>query len=68
VIRAGAIADLVLFDPMQVRDQSNFQDPAKLSTGVDTVLVNGKFVWRKGQSTGEKSGAVLTRDKLLPGR
>lgn len=68
VIRTGAVADLVLFDPMQVRDQSTFQDPSKLSTGVEYVLVGGKLVWRKGQPTGENSGAVLTRDELLPRR
>lgn len=68
VIRPGAIADLVLLDPKQVRDQSTFQEPAKLSTGIEYVVVAGRLVWRKGESTGERSGAVLTRDKLLPGR
>jgi N-acyl-D-amino-acid deacylase len=66
VIRTGAVADLVLFDPMQVRDQSTFPDPALLSKGIQLVLVNGKPVWKDGKVTGERPGIVITRDQLLP--
>ncbi len=66
VIRQGAFADLVLFDPLQIRDQSTFPDPGKLSAGVQYVFVNGKAVWKKGETSGERPGSVIVRDELLP--
>jgi N-acyl-D-amino-acid deacylase len=65
-IRPGAFADLVLFDPQQIRDQSTFPDPAKLAIGVKYTIVNGKTVWKDNHVTGQLSGRVITRDELLP--
>jgi len=45
VIRAGMKADLVLFDPSKVIDQSTFPEPGKLSTEIAQVFVNGQLVW-----------------------
>lgn len=41
VIRRGAAADLVVFDPETVRDNSTFSDPRRYPSGIDYVLVNG---------------------------
>jgi N-acyl-D-amino-acid deacylase len=68
VIREGSFADLVLFDPMQIRDQSTFADPNKLSFGVDLVLVNGKTVWNLNSPPQGRSGRVIVRDELLSQR
>lgn len=68
VIREGAFADLVLFDPKQIRDQSTFADPAKLSRGVRQVLVNGKTVWKLDSASGVLSGRVVSGDELLSRR
>jgi N-acyl-D-amino-acid deacylase len=65
VIREGAFADLVLFDPKQVRDHSTFADPGRLSTGVAMVVVNGKFVWKADGSASARSGRVVQGDELL---
>ena len=48
-IRAGADADLTIFDPQMISDRSTFQEPAKESTGVKFVIVNGVMVVKHGQ-------------------
>jgi len=61
VVREGAYADLVLFDPEKVIDRSTFKDPALLATGIEKVFVNGTLVWDSGKSTGARPGHVLGR-------
>jgi len=60
VIREGADADLVLFDPVTVNDA-----PATgaYPTGIPHVLVNGTFVVRDGKTTGSRPGQVLLRGR-----
>lgn len=61
VIRAGAVADLVVFDLARVRDRATYQNPHQLAEGMEHVLVNGRFAWRDGRIAPEKHGQVLTR-------
>lgn len=61
VLREGAFADLVLFDPKSVIDRSTFADPAKLPVGIARVFVNGVIVWQDGKPTGLRPGRVLPR-------
>ncbi|HWZ85471.1 MAG TPA: D-aminoacylase [Thermoanaerobaculia bacterium] len=58
-IAPGMKADLVLFNPLTVIDRSTFEDPRRLSEGIDLVVVNGEAVWSGGKATGAKSGRVL---------
>ncbi|AYY13632.1 D-aminoacylase [Actinobacteria bacterium YIM 96077] len=60
IIRPGAAADVVVFDPDTVTDRSTFADPWQLSTGVSTVLVNGQIAL-EGDPTGSRAGRVLFR-------
>jgi dihydroorotase len=56
-IRVGADADITVFDPQRIADQSTYEQPAKSSTGIKYVLVNGVTVLRNGQlETGSPSG------------
>jgi N-acyl-D-amino-acid deacylase len=59
VVREGAFADLVLFDPDTVIDRSTYTNPAALPTGIDKVWVNGVLVWDTGKSTSARPGAFL---------
>jgi N-acyl-D-aspartate/D-glutamate deacylase len=44
VVRAGAAADLTVFDPATVRDEATFADPHRYPTGIPYVIVNGAVV------------------------
>ncbi|MCA1582293.1 MAG: amidohydrolase family protein [Acidobacteria bacterium] len=59
VLRPGAKADLVLFDPARIVDRSTFAAPKALSEGIRLVLVNGEAVWEDGKATGRRPGRVL---------
>jgi N-acyl-D-aspartate/D-glutamate deacylase len=61
VLRPGAWADLVLFDPDAVIDRSTFDDPFALATGIRQVWVNGTPVWEEPRPTGARPGAVIAR-------
>jgi N-acyl-D-amino-acid deacylase len=61
VIREGAFADLVLFNPDTVIDNSTFAHPFTLSTGIEKTFVNGVLVWDGGKATGARPGMVIGR-------
>jgi|SRR5690625_2325136 len=60
-IRAGAYADLVLFDPQTIDARADFNEPIAPSVGIKWVMVNGKKVWLDGQPTTHRPGKVLQR-------
>lgn len=53
------MADVVVFDPVKIRDHSTFEDPHHYATGVSTVLVNGVLALERGEPTGAVSGRVV---------
>ena len=59
VIKAGMWADVVVFDPVTVRDRATFDNPNQLSEGMEYVLVNGVPVIDQGKMTGALPGKVL---------
>jgi N-acyl-D-amino-acid deacylase len=59
IIREGAFADLVLFNPETVIDRSTFSSPFTLPTGIERVFVNGILVWTSDKPTGARPGRVL---------
>lgn len=61
VVQEGAYADLCLFDAGFVDEAATFAKPIQAAKGIDTVIVNGKPVWRDGKSTGARPGKVLRR-------
>jgi len=61
VIRPGAFADLVIFDPDTIADKATYTDPYKLAAGVTHVLVNGVPVLVDGTFTDALPGRVLKK-------
>ncbi len=61
VIRPGAWADLVIFDPETVNDPSDFSDPHHYAEGFSEVIVNGGVVIRDGTLTDVRSGGPLRK-------
>ncbi len=70
VLEAGAMADLVLFDPETVIDTATFEQPKQAARGIELVVVNGRVVSRDGASTGARPGRAIRRGagvSSLPG-
>ena len=67
VIRPGAHADLVLFDPATVTDRATPEEPHAPSEGVVRVWVNGTVVYDAGRTTGARPGLVIRRVGRAPG-
>jgi N-acyl-D-amino-acid deacylase len=61
VIREGAAADLVIFDPADVAERSTYTDPHQLAEGMAYVLVNGEVVIDEGKFTSARPGRVLRK-------
>lgn len=60
VLRTGAAADIVVLDPMRVRDAADFASPHRLAEGIEIVIVNGAVTMENGRATGRRAGRVLT--------
>jgi|YelNatPaOPRAMG01_1025707.scaffolds.fasta_scaffold09254_2 N-acyl-D-amino-acid deacylase len=59
LLRPGAWADLVVFDPARIQDQAQFGDPHRYATGFAAVIVNGVVVVRNDVHTGARPGHAL---------
>ena len=62
VVAPGMIADLVVFDEGELRDEADFgADAMQYALGVDYLLVNGTLVIDDGQLMGSRPGRLLKR-------
>jgi N-acyl-D-amino-acid deacylase len=57
----GAFADLVVFDPAQVRDRATFAQPHQHPDGISYVVINGAVTVERGRATAARAGRVLRR-------
>ncbi len=58
-IKENFKADLVLFDPVRLRDNSSLQNPFAMCDGLEAVMVNGVFALANGKLTGSLSGELI---------
>jgi N-acyl-D-aspartate/D-glutamate deacylase len=61
LVREGAAADLVLFDPHAIKDMATHAQPTLPAKGVRFVLVNGQVALDEGKCTGIRAGSTLRR-------
>lgn len=61
LLRSGAFADVVVFDPGTVAEAATFAEPHRYPRGIPWVLVNGRPVIAEGRHTGARPGRVLAR-------
>jgi len=66
MIREGFAADLVVFDPVRIRDTATFFEPHQYPTGIEHVLVNGTFVLDSGKHTWQRPGTVIRSRRVGP--
>jgi len=64
VIRPGAYADLVLFDPSTVKDAATYEAPTKVSEGIVETWINGQSAYVHGQgATNARAGRLVSRNR-----
>jgi dihydroorotase/N-acyl-D-amino-acid deacylase len=66
LLRPGSFADVVVFNPEQIRDVATFEDPNRLSTGMMYVIVNGVPVVFNGKQTNALPGRPLRGPGFKP--
>ena len=59
VLKPGAWADIVIFDPDKVNDPSTFADPHHYAEGFSNVIIDGTPVIREGALTAARPGGPL---------
>ena len=59
VINAGAVADVVVFDPDRVSDQATFENPHQYPQGIPHVIVSGVHTIREGEQSGQMGGRAV---------
>ncbi|HEX6576538.1 MAG TPA: D-aminoacylase [Gemmatimonadaceae bacterium] len=59
LLRPGMYADITVFDPNTIIDNSTFENPQQLATGITHVFVNGVAVLTDGKPTGALPGRAL---------
>jgi N-acyl-D-amino-acid deacylase len=63
VLRAGATADVVVFDRARFVDRASFTDPHHYADGVVHLYVNGTPVISNSTMTGARPGRALRRPR-----
>jgi N-acyl-D-amino-acid deacylase len=58
LVQPGYFADLTVFDPLTVKDESTYPDPHRYPTGIPLVIVNGAVAVDDGRLTA-RVGRVL---------
>lgn len=58
-IAPGYVADIAVFDPETITDNSTYADPWQLSDGVSDVVVGGQLVLKDHKATDARAGRVL---------
>jgi N-acyl-D-amino-acid deacylase len=61
LLRAGAHADVVMFDPARMADTATYDQPVSASVGVNAVYVGGMRAFSEGGPVLARAGCLLTR-------
>jgi N-acyl-D-amino-acid deacylase len=59
LIKVGFAADLVMFDPAEIRELSTFPQPHRYTRGFEYVFINGVPVIDAGKHTRKRPGHIL---------
>jgi len=65
ILKEGAFADIVIFDPETIIDKATFTKPHQYPEGIYYVLINGKMAIKDGEFHDVRNGKVL-RKSLKP--
>jgi N-acyl-D-amino-acid deacylase len=66
VIRPGAFADLMLFEPDQIAETATYDEPRQFPLGIPYVFVNGQPAVWQGEQTDVRAGRTVRREIPSP--
>ena len=61
MLRMGYFADVIVFDPKTIFEESTYEHPEVFAHGMQYVLVNGKIAVEKGKYNGALAGRALRK-------
>lgn len=61
LIKPGFKADLLIFDPAEIRENATYENPHQLATGMDYVIINGRIA-KKAGIYGPGRGIILKKN------
>ncbi len=61
ILVEGALADLTVFDPAAVRGNATVENPGRVSSGIELVLVGGEIAYRPGSWEGRNGRPIRAR-------
>jgi N-acyl-D-amino-acid deacylase len=59
LLRPGFWADIVIFDPLNIRETATYNHPTSFPIGIEAVFVNGVLTVEKGKHTRATAGKAL---------
>ncbi|MCK5844620.1 MAG: D-aminoacylase [Victivallales bacterium] len=59
VLKKGSFADVVVFDPSAIQENTTYAQPHQLSKGINTLIINGTLTIKNGELTDERNGVFL---------
>lgn len=59
IIAEDMLADIAVFNPHRLKENTSYADPHRLAEGIDHVIVNGTLALASGRLTGKRTGQVL---------
>jgi N-acyl-D-aspartate/D-glutamate deacylase len=66
-LQIGMDADVTVFDPATVQERASYVDPAQMTEGISTVIVNGMLVLAEGEIVeGAEPGEWLRHPRPVP--
>jgi N-acyl-D-amino-acid deacylase len=63
LLKEGYAADLVVFDPETIKENTTYADPHQLSDGIRHLFVNGVHTLKDGKHTPNRNGRFLARNE-----
>lgn len=60
-LKVGNYADITIFNPQTIKDQSTFENPHQYPVGIPYVLINGRIVVDRGVYKDVRAGKILRK-------
>ncbi|MEQ9412675.1 MAG: amidohydrolase family protein, partial [Cyclobacteriaceae bacterium] len=64
VVKVGYKADLLVFDPLAIKDNATYEEPHQYAEGFDYVIINGHIAKSPDNIETKRHGIFIRKEKL----